>query len=92
MREGMFCKEITRKRRVCNTEAPQALVIKEWDNEEEPTAETKEMLGRKGRTSGRINSEKIIYSFLIEKFELYEVLEYAKFYPFVPEIMRIMKT
>lgn len=92
MREGMFRKEITRKRRVCNTEPPRALVIKERDNEEEPTAETKEMLGRKGRTSGRINSEKIIYSFLIEKFELYEVSEYAKFYPFVPEIMRIMQT
>lgn len=88
----MYCKEISRKRRVCNTEAPRALVIKEWDNEEEPTGETKEMLGRKGRTSGRINSEKIIYSFLMEKFELYKVLEYAKFYFFVPEIIRIMQT
>lgn len=50
----------------------------------------KKCLERKEGHQERINSEKIIHSFLIQMFQLYKVLEYAKFYSFVPEIISII--
>lgn len=50
----------------------------------------KKCLERKEEHQERINSEKIIRSFLVEMFQLYKVLEYAKFYSFVPEVISVM--
>lgn len=52
----------------------------------------KKGLERKEGHQGRINSEKIINSFLMEMCELCTVLEYAKFYSFVAEIISIIQT
>lgn len=43
---------------------------------------------KKGRASGK-NKLRKDCSFLIRMFELYQVLEYAKFYSFGPEMIRI---
>lgn len=59
---------------------------------EEAKAETQESLERKEGRQERINSAKIINSFPIEMLELCKVLEYAKFYSFVTEIISIIHT
>lgn len=53
------------------------LGISERETEEKPTAETREMPRKKGKASGK-NKLRKDHSFLVEMFELYKVLEYAK--------------
>lgn len=55
------------------------LAISKWGMEKSLRQRHETGLERKEGHQGRINSEKIINSFLIEMFELCKVLEYAKF-------------